>query len=278
MSAPEAGAGAGAGAPDDRAAAAAALLLAVRRGAPRLACLPEDLAPGTLPEAYAIQHEMLRQAGLGRGGWKATLFDAHNGICAPIAADAIHDSPARRPAARLATLAPPVPPDPALRVEPEIAFRFARALPPLPAGQSYDVAQVLAAVGSAHAVLELVSSRYCLDAAVTQLERVADAFTNEGLVVAAACGDWRALDLLALPLLVQVGGREHLRGTAVHPVGDARRPLVWIANHLSALGIGLRAGEIVTTGSCAGAPALAPGETAVAEFGGLGRVEFSYCD
>jgi 2-keto-4-pentenoate hydratase len=264
--------------PDERASAAAALLLAVRRGAPRLACLPEGLAPTTLPEAYAIQHELLRQAGLARGGWKATLFDARNGICAPLAADALYDSPARRSAARLPTQAPPTPPDAALRIEPEIAFRFAHALPPLPAGQSYDRAQVLAAVGSAHAVLELVASRYRHESSVTQLERVADAYMNEGLVVGPACGEWRSLDLLALPLLVEVGGREHLRGTAVHPVGDPVLPLAWIANHLSALGIGIGAGEIVTTGSCAGAPALAPGETAGARFGGLGSVEFRYGD
>lgn len=261
-----------------RAHAAAALLLAVRRGAPRIAGLPEGLSPTTLPEAYAIQRELLRQAGVARGGWKATLFDARNGICAPIPADALYDSPARRPAARLPTQSPATPPEPALRIEPEIAFRFARALPPLPAGQQYDVAQVLAAVGSAHAVLELVASRFQRESATTQLERVADAFSNEGLVVGPACAGWRSLDLQALPLLVEVGGREHLRGKAVHPVGDPVKPLAWIANHLSALGIGLAAGEIVTTGSCAGAPALAPGETAVAQFGGLGRAEFRYGD
>lgn len=263
---------------EDRAAAAAALLLAVRRGAPRLAGLPEGLAPTTLPEAYAIQHELLRQAGAARGGWKATLFDARNGICAPIPADALYDSPARRSAALLPTQSPVAPPEPALRIEPEIAFRFARALPPLPAGRQYDVAQVLAAVGGAHAVLELVASRFQRESSATQLERVADAFSNEGLVVGPACAGWRSLDLKALPLLVEVGGREHLRGTAVHPVGDPVKPLAWIANHLSALGLGLAAGEIVTTGSCAGAPALAPGEAAAAEFGGLGRVEFRYGD
>jgi len=257
---------------------AAALLLGVRRGAPRLAALPPALAPGTLPEAYAIQHELLRQAGLARGGWKATLFDARNGICAPIPAQALYDSPAARAPARLPTLSQPAPRAAALRVEPEIAFRFGTALPPLPAGQEYSREQVLAAVASVHAVLELVASRFADESAVTQLERVADAFMNEALVVGTACTDWRALDLAALPLVVQVAGRGHFSGIAVHPVGDPVRPLAWIANHLAALGIGIAAGEIVTTGSCAGAPALAPGESAKAQFSGLGSVAFRYGD
>ena len=40
---------------------AARLLLAVRRGAPRLAALPAALAPQTLADAYAIQHALLAE-------------------------------------------------------------------------------------------------------------------------------------------------------------------------------------------------------------------------
>jgi len=257
---------------------AAALLLAVRQGAPRLAGLPPELAPTTLAEAYAVQHELLRQAGSARGGWKATLFDARNGICAPIAAQALYDSPARQAPARLPTRSPASSRSPALRIEPEIAFRIGTALPPLPPGHEYSTAQVFDAIGSVHAVLELVTSRYVDEAVVSQLERVADAFMNEGLVVGGAGAGWRSLDPTSLPLVVQVGGREHWRGAARHPVGDPLLPLVCIANHLSALGIGLAAGEIVTTGSFAGAPALVPGEWAEAEFTGLGSVRFYYGD
>ncbi|MFM2288814.1 MAG: hypothetical protein RL684_1957 [Pseudomonadota bacterium] len=260
------------------ASAAAALLLAVRRGAPRLAALPPQLAPATLPEAYAIQHELLRRSGSTRGGWKATLFDARNGICAPIPADALYDSPARRAPGQLPTRAPASADAPALRVEPELAFRFGQPLPPLPAGREYTRGLVLAAVASVHPVLELVTSRFADESAVTQLERVADAFMNEALVIGAACTGWQALALATLPLRVQVADREPHRATGGHPVGDPVQPLVWIANHLSALGIGLAAGEIVTTGSWAGAPALAPGETAEALFEGVGVVGFRYGD
>lgn len=259
----------------DAAARAAQLLCAVRAGAPRLAGLPAGLAPATLAEAYAIQAQVLARLGGRRGGWKATLFAPGEGICAPIPADALLAGPAAFTPATAPTRAPPGA-QPALRVEPEVAFRLARDLPPRAAGSGWSVAEVTAAVGSAHAALELVSSRYADESAVSRLEQVADAYTNEALVIGPPCTAWQRLDLRTLPLSLALGGRRIDTAQARHPLGDPFEPLAWIANHLSALGIGLAAGEVVTTGSWAGAPALAPGEEAVATFTGLGEVRFRY--
>jgi 2-keto-4-pentenoate hydratase len=250
-----------------RACAAAALLHAVRLGAPRLAALPGELAPASLADAYAIQDEMIALLGGGVGGWKATLFDARHGICAPIPANALLASPAR-----LVLAAAPTRNTLTLGIECEVAFNMARELPPLPAGEVYGRDQVLAAVASAHPVIELVTSRFAAQEAVSQLERVADAFMNEALVVGPALTDWRALDVAALPLVLRFDGEQKHAVTGGHPIGDPVKPLVWIANHLASMGRGLRAGEIVTTGSCAGAYPLGAGHEAVAEFSGLGRV------
>ena len=76
------------------AAGAARALLAVRRGAARLSALPAELAPQTLAEAYAVQYAMLRELNSSIAGWKASLFDSENGICAPLAANAVRDAPA----------------------------------------------------------------------------------------------------------------------------------------------------------------------------------------
>ena len=46
--------------------------------------------------------------------------------------------------------------------------------------------------------------------------------------------------------------RPSTRGAADIRQIDPLLPLVWLANHLSQFGQGLRAGEIVTTGSCCG--------------------------
>jgi 2-keto-4-pentenoate hydratase len=238
----------------------------VRSGAPRLPSLAGELAPATLADAYAIQDEMLALIGSDVGGWKATLFDARHGICAPIPANALLPSPARLPLA-----AAPTRNSPSLGVECEIAFTMARDLPPLPGGESYSPDQVVAAVASVHPVIELVTSRFATQESVTQLERVADAFMNEALVVGPALADWRALDVTAVPLVLRFDGEQKLALVGGHPLGDPLKPLVWIANHLAGLGRGLLAGEIVTTGSCAGVHPLGAGHEAVAEFTGLGR-------
>jgi 2-keto-4-pentenoate hydratase len=255
----------------NRALQAARQLVAVRAGAPRLAALPAALAPTTLPEAYAIQHEVLHLLGTRAGGWKATLFDARHGICAPLPANALLASPAHLPASSAPTAG-----SVQWGIEPEIAFRIGHALPPLPGGAPYSSDAVLSAVASAHAVLEVVVSRYVDSSAVSQLERVADNFMNEALVIGPPCTGWRALTLPTLSLRVQVDDREVYSGVGGHPLGDPLVPLVWIANHLAALGGGLQDGDIVTTGSCNGLRMIGAGQEVRATFAGLGTATLSF--
>jgi 2-keto-4-pentenoate hydratase len=49
--------------------------------------------------------------------------------------------------------------------------------------------------------------------------------------------------------------------------------LAWLANELSALGITLRAGQVVTTGTCLVPLEIAPGDHVRMDFGVLGHVE-----
>jgi 2-keto-4-pentenoate hydratase len=244
---------------------AARLLLAVRRGAPRITSLPTELAPQTLADAYAIQHALLDELRSDIAGWKASLSSADEGICAPLAASTVLDAPAYA-----AMLRPRVIGYAPCATEAEIAFRLGHDLPPLSAGARYDRETVCAAVASAHAVIEVISSRYLDEAAVPQFGRVADSYMNLLLVVGPSCPDWRRLQIDALPLEVRVDGNPVHQGRGGHPLGDPLLALVWLANHLSQLGRGLRGGEIITTGSCCGALSVRPGQTVSAYFSGLG--------
>jgi len=249
---------------------AAQLLVAVRRGAPRLAALPAEVAPQTLAEAYAIQHEVLRQLGARIGGWKVSMFDARNGVCAPIAANTLLPSPAL-----LTTTGIPTRNTNRLGVESEVAFLMGSDLPPR-AGAAYALDEVLAAVASAHPVIEIVVSRYIHADAVSRLDNVADAFINEALIIGPACTDWRALALPTLPLQVEVDGAVVHSARGGHPLGDPLLPLAWLANHLSSLGGGLRRGDYVTTGSCDGIRYIQAGQRVRTQFTGLGNVEVSF--
>jgi len=250
---------------------AARLLLAVRRGAPRLTALPAALAPQTLAAAYAIQLALLEEMHSDIAGWKATLFEGEDGACAPLPANAVVDAPAYTQVLRT-PLMEPVPHG----VEAEIAFRLGRDLPPLAHGARYEREAVCAAVASAHAVIEVVASRFLDPDAVSRLERVADQLINSLLVVGPALPDWRSLPLSALPLEVRVQGHPVFQGRGGHPQGDPLIPLHWLANHLSALGRGLRAGELITTGSCCGVQFVAPEQTATAHFMGLGSAVVTF--
>ena len=52
--------------------------------------------------------------------------------------------------------------------------------------------------------------------------------------------------------------------------------LVWLANELSARGLGLKAGQVITTGSAANVIQVKPGDVVVADFGDLGVAQASF--
>jgi 2-keto-4-pentenoate hydratase len=55
-------------------------------------------------------------------------------------------------------------------------------------------------------------------------------------------------------------------------LGDPRLALTWIANELSALGVGLKPGEFVTTGTCMVPIAVEPGDRVDVDFGIFGQL------
>ena len=61
-------------------------------------------------------------------------------------------------------------------------------------------------------------------------------------------------------------------GKGANVLGDPRVALAWLVNELSGLGIALKAGEVVTTGTCVVPVPIAPGDTVTADFGILGAV------
>ena len=61
-------------------------------------------------------------------------------------------------------------------------------------------------------------------------------------------------------------------GSGANVLGDPRDALAWLVNELSALGVTLRAGQVVTTGTCLMPLPIEPGDRVV-DFGVLGDVE-----
>ena len=114
-------------------AQAAELLIAARRTGKLLDALPASCKPETLEDAFAIQDATVAALGETVAGWKVSIVDGR-AVYGAIMASRVFESGAHIEAAKM----------PLLGVEAEIAFRFARDLPP--GKYSYvDVANAVAA-------------------------------------------------------------------------------------------------------------------------------------
>lgn len=145
------------------------------------------------------------------------------------------------------------------RVEPEVALRFAREV-----AAGADVTAVLAAVGSAHAALEIVDSVWH-DYRFTIEDNTADGSSAAGVVL----GPELPLERIAeVDVVLVVGGREIGRGRGSDASGHPANGVVWLVEQLSALGERLGPGDVVITGGLTAAVPLPPGGEVSASFDG----------
>jgi 2-keto-4-pentenoate hydratase len=215
-------------------------------------------------EAYAVQ--ALVAAELGPvAAWKtgAPSPDAEP-IVAPVFANVVWCSPARLAASRFLKLG----------IEVEIAYRLGRDLPARP--RPYDREEVLAAIDAILPAVEIVDSRCAACDRLDPLWKLADNQINGGLVVGRAREDWRGIDPQNQPVQLSIDGETVASGRGGNSAGDPLRLLVWMASNVGAHCGGLRAGQVITTGSLTGLRFVAPGAEVMAELAGLGPVEVSF--
>ena len=70
-------------------------------------------------------------------------------------------------------------------------------------------------------------------------------------------------------------GKQYI-GHGKNVLGDPRIALAWLANELRQLGVTLRAGEVVTTGTCHPPLPIQSGDVFEADFGVLGKVSVAF--
>ena len=87
---------------------------------------------------------------------------------------------------------------------------------------------------------------------------------------------WRELDLAAHRVVAKVGARYEREGVARTSSATLMIALTWLANELSAMGVTLASGQIVTTGTCLTPLEIEPGDEVAVDYGVLGRVECSF--
>lgn len=116
-----------------------------------------------------------------------------------------------------------------------------------------------AAVEAAAPAVEIVDSRIA-DWRIQLVDTVADNASFGAFV----CGRWSAelarADLPALPMRVLRDGTEVVAETGAAVLGSPLVAVAWLARKLDSFGVGLRAGDVVLSGSFGGALPIAAGD------------------
>lgn len=249
-------------------AEAARLLIDARTRRARLADLPEACRPRTTDDAEAICEAFAAGSEQPVGGWKVGCVDpgtpAKLGLerpfCGQIPASLIYPSGASVPHADLMR---PV-------VEAEIAFRLGCDLPPRE--KPYNRFEVDEGIAALVPGIEIPESRLVDDHPLGALGMVADQGYAGRFVAGDAFAHWRLIEVPDIDVVLWIGGREVARGKASRAMGNPLDAVTWLANYRSRRGDGLKAGQIVSTGSLTGIHRVAPGDEVVADYGPLGAV------
>lgn len=254
---------------------AADRLLEAWRNAGAIDGLPGDCRPESRSDGYRIQSALLAASGARGWGWKiAATSEAgqkHIGVTGPIAGRIFTDR-VHLPGERVSLAGNRM-----QVAEVEFAFRIGRSLDPRSTPRSER--EVLDAVDALLPAIEIPDSRLEPFERAGAAQLIADNACAWRFVAGpAAPANWREADLAAWPVRARVGDRYLRDGVGGNALGDPRRALAWLANELSAQGIALEAGQVVTTGTCVAPLEIRPGDRVLADFGALGSVDVQFID
>ncbi len=225
-------------------------------------------SPTTTDDSYAIQDLVVGDAA--EVGWKigATSAFAQEflGCDGPFCSPMIDNIVATGASIEFSSLLNPM-------MEPEIAVVLGTDLSA--AAGPVTVDQARAATASLRPSIELIGGCFPDISACGVESLIADWGGNLGIVLGDPVTEWHDIDLQAVPVELRQNGAVVGAGHGADAMGGPMEALAWLANHLHRRGKTLRAGQIVTTGTCGGVAPLRADDNALATHGPLGEVSFT---
>ena len=224
--------------------------------------------PQNPEEAYALQDAVTAALGYTVIGWKVgatnpaaqSALGAKEPFVGPIYAECTYENEAD-----IATS-----PD-ALRVpEAEFALKLSKDLPPR--GAAYGADEAAAAIASVHPAIEIVNKRLAGDFGDSINRVIADGGANQAFVYGTSAKALADLDLPNHALHVSVNGVLKAEGIGSNVMGSPVMVLAWLATHMSKRGVGLKAGQWISTGLTTPIFQVRLGDEVRADFGSLGTV------
>jgi 2-keto-4-pentenoate hydratase len=256
------------------------LLAQARIGHKRLAELPVGIRPKTPAEAYAVQDNLIDQwlshYGGGIIGYKVACTNVtaqrqlhvNAPFCGRLLSafffENLSGGPARVDASKFFMRV----------VEAEFGFEMARDLPPTSTPRSRE--EIAAAVKGVLPGIEIVDSRFDDWTTIGAPSLIADNACNAAWVKGRLLTDWQSIDLAAQAVRVTVNGKLLREGNGSDVLGHPLNALEWLVNTLSARGVGLKAGEFVTTGVTTEVYLAERGDRINADFGPVGSVDLEF--
>jgi 2-keto-4-pentenoate hydratase len=251
----------------------ARLLAALRRERRGQSGLDPALVPPDPATAYRIAGMVAEELGWAVAGWKIAAFkeelQRELRTNAPIYGRVFAPSVMPAPVTVMhAEQCNPIP-------EVEFMVRLGADLPPRK--EPYTTEEVTEAVASLHPGIELAGCRFIHDDAFPPLPAIlADGAGAGSLCHGPAIEGWRDKDIANLEVVLYSNGTRRRSGTAAAVIDHPIVPVVWLANELSRTGIGLKAGQMISTGTLTGMLRARQGDTFVADFGPFGEVTATY--
>lgn len=249
------------------------LLAALRREGRQQGGLDPALTPPDPATAYRIARLVEAELGWQVAGWKIAAFkeelqkqlrtDApiYGRVFAPL----IQPSPVTRVHAECAS---PIP-------EVEFEVVLARDLPVR--DEPYTVEEVSDAVASIHPGIELAECRFIHDDHFPPLPAIlADGAGSGVIAYGPTIENWRDADLAGQEVKLYRNGELVRSGRAADHIDHPVVPVTWLANELSRTGVGMKAGQMISTGTLTGMLRPRAGDEFVADFGPYGTVEARY--
>lgn len=238
---------------------------------PRLIAPPSGTKALSLDEAYAVQ-DRVRESMIARGesvaGWKAAFTNAGlqktygttEPVCGFLLAAGVLSNGVEVPMSRFVS---PI-------VEAEVAFVMRTDL----AGPGVTLPRALQAIEGALPALELPDFR--MSGKPIGSDLVADGIFANAIVLGSGITPVTNIDLALEGLVYEMNGAIVATNTAAEVLGNPLTSLVWLANHLGARGLGLRAGDVVMTGSVSLLLRPKAGDTVRATYTRLGSVSVRF--
>jgi 2-keto-4-pentenoate hydratase len=224
---------------------------------------PAEAAPRSRADAFAIQDRVAEIVGDRCIGWKvgaavpaARVKEGHDGpIVGRLLAQRQHTSPAGLPAAMFA----------GYKIECEFAFRFKKTVPAR--ARPYARTELEADL-VLHCGLEVAGHRYAAQ------PRDRKATTHD--LIGDGIEDWRQIDFAGVPIDARIDGGPRIESFSGEFFRDPVDILVETVNGLSARGLVVKAGDLLTTGSLTLPTPMRAGQTYVAHFGALATLRLAF--